>query len=195
MAIVAFLVSTESQGATTKRLGKTPTQDDVNNESKNNKDFPSGRTIFRRFSGKSKLNEMCGFEINYKQYSTEELLNIIREYIDYSITKKKKYLEDKIAYTIVLRIRTLKMIKGLIQNKRYSKKEFLKLIKDISGGTNAYERYISVKNNSDEKSKLKIDEAEKLLLETETELKECETDLGKINTEMDEIISKSEKKS
>ena len=63
-----------------KRLGKTPTQDDVNNESKNNKDFPSGRTIFRRFSGKSKLNEMCGFEINYKQYSTEELLNIIREY-------------------------------------------------------------------------------------------------------------------
>jgi len=40
-----------------------------------------------------------------------------------------------------------------------------------------------------------LDEAEKLLLETETELKECETDLGKINTEMDEIISKSEKKS
>ena len=63
-----------------KRLGKTPTQKDVNNESKINKDFPNNKTIHSRFGSKSNLDDICGFEINYKQYSTEELLNMIREY-------------------------------------------------------------------------------------------------------------------
>lgn len=107
---------------------------------------------------------------NVKWYldTTKEKLEIIKEHIDDAKKnekikgKKKKYLRDKIAYTLILRIRTLEIIKKLIQNKNYSKKEFIKLIKKISNGDNAYERYLASKNNLKEESKLTIDEAEKL---------------------------------
>ncbi|MEK6833783.1 MAG: nucleotidyltransferase domain-containing protein [Nanoarchaeota archaeon] len=101
---------------------------------------------------------------NVKWYldSTEEKLNLIKKYIDDAKNEKKKYISDAIAYSLVLRIRTLEIIKKLIQNKSYSKKEFLRLIKKISGSLVVYERYLAVKNNLKEKSELKIDEAEKL---------------------------------
>lgn len=101
---------------------------------------------------------------NVKWYidTTKEKLEVIKEYIDDSKSRKKKYLRDKIAYTLVLRIRTLEIIKKLIQNKNYSKKEFIKLIKKISNGNNAYERYLASKNNIKEESRVTIDETERL---------------------------------
>jgi len=101
---------------------------------------------------------------NVKWYldSTKEKLEIIGKYIDGALLKKNKHLEDRIAYTLVLRIRTLEIIKKLIQNKSYSKKEFLKLIKKISNGTNTYERYLAIKNDLKDESKLKIEEAKAL---------------------------------
>ena len=100
---------------------------------------------------------------NIKWYldTTKEKIDIIKKYIDYAKSKNKN-LGDRIAYTLVLRIRTLEIIKKLIQNKDYSKKEFIKLIKKISNSTNAYERYLAVKNNLKEENKLKINEAERL---------------------------------
>lgn len=121
---------------------------------------------------------------NIKWYldTTKEKLEIIKEYIDDAkkiekIRKNKikrikkaekiknrhnKYLRDKIAYTLILRIRTLEIIKKLIQNKNYSKKEFIRLIKKISGRNNAYERYLASKNKLKEENRLGIDEAQKL---------------------------------
>lgn len=101
---------------------------------------------------------------NIKWYinTTKEKLDIIKEYVNEAKTKNKKYFVDKIAYTLVLRIRTLEIIKRLIQNKVYSKKEFMTLIKNNSKGKNAYEGYLTVKNNSKGKNKLTIDEAERL---------------------------------
>jgi len=101
---------------------------------------------------------------NVKWYldSTEEKLDLIREYLDNSKKRNEKLLEDKIAYSLILRIRTLEIIKRLIENKIYSKKEFLKLIKKVSNGTNAYEGYLIVKNNQKEENRLKIEEAESL---------------------------------
>jgi len=100
---------------------------------------------------------------NIKWYidTTKEKLGIIKRYIDNTKNKNKK-LSDKIAYTLVLRIRTLEIIKKLIQNRNYSKKDFIKLINKLSNGTNAYERYLASKNNLKEKSKLTINEAERL---------------------------------
>jgi len=114
---------------------------------------------------------------NVKWYidTTKEKLEIIKEYIDNaknSKDKKKKYLWDKIAYTLILRIRTLEIIKKLIQNKDYSKREFIKLIKRISNSNNAYERYTASKNKLKEESKLTIDEAEKLYEYLKDELRE-----------------------
>ncbi|MDO8622896.1 MAG: nucleotidyltransferase domain-containing protein [archaeon] len=101
---------------------------------------------------------------NVKWYldTTKEKLEIIKKHIDDAKTQKKKYLEDKIAYTLILRIRTLEIIKRLIQNKDYSKREFIKSIKKISNSANAYERYLAVKDNKEEKNMLKIQEAEAL---------------------------------
>ncbi|MCX6750019.1 MAG: nucleotidyltransferase domain-containing protein [Candidatus Pacearchaeota archaeon] len=101
---------------------------------------------------------------NVKWYldSTEEKLNLMKEYLNDSKKNGENLLGNTIAYSLILRIRTLEIIRKLIQNKSYSKKEFLRLIKRVSNGTTAYEGYLTVKNNQKEKSKLKIDEAEKL---------------------------------
>ena len=101
---------------------------------------------------------------NVKWYldTTKDKLEIIKKYIDKSKIKDKKELSDKIAYTLVLRIRTLEIIKKLIQNKNYLKKDFLKLIKRVSKGTNAYERYLNVKNNLKDKKRVSVEEAERL---------------------------------
>jgi len=107
---------------------------------------------------------------NVKWYldTTKEKLEIIKEYIDDARKNKtskdenKGHLGDKIAYTLILRIRTLEIIKKLIQNKDYSKKEFIKLIKRVSKSNNAYERYLASKNKNSLEYKLPIEEAERL---------------------------------
>ncbi len=111
--------------------------------------------------------EDLGIEVtrkNVKWYldTTGEKLEIVQEYIDRARKENKKYLGDKIAYTLVLRIRTLEIIKKLIQNKDYSKREFIKLIKRVSNGNNAYERYLASKNKLKEENGLSIYGAEKL---------------------------------
>lgn len=101
---------------------------------------------------------------NVKWYldTTEEKLEIIQKYIDKSKLKNKQKTSDKIAYTLVLRIRTLEIIKNLIQNKKYSKREFIKLIRKISNTKNTYERYLAVKDNLEDKYEITIKETEKL---------------------------------
>ena len=66
------------------------------------------------------------------------------------------------AYTIILRIRTLYIIKKLIDNENYLNKDFMKKITDISKGTNAYERYLAVKNNLDGGKGISVEETERL---------------------------------
>ena len=64
------------------RLGKTPTQDDVNNESKSNKYFPSGKVLFSRFGGKTKLDEVCGLKLNHIYFTDNELLDKLKNFYD-----------------------------------------------------------------------------------------------------------------
>lgn len=101
---------------------------------------------------------------NVKWYldTTEEKLHIIEKVISKAHKDNKNHINDKIAYTIILRIRTLYIIKKLIKNEVYSKKDFIKLINDISKGTNSYERYLAVKNDSEEKNETSTEEAERL---------------------------------
>jgi predicted nucleotidyltransferase len=96
---------------------------------------------------------------NVKWYldTTESKLSLIKEIISKS-QKNKKYLCDKVVYTLILRIRTLYVIKKMIRNEPYSKKEFIKLINSISKRANSYESYLNVKNNLKDKNKASIDE-------------------------------------
>jgi len=101
---------------------------------------------------------------NVKWYidTTESKLKIIEKIINSAKAKDKKYLSDLVAYTLVLRIRTLFIIERLIKNENYMKKDFIKLIKVISKGKNAYEMYLSIKNNMEDKTGTAIEEAEAL---------------------------------
>ena len=94
--------------------------------------------------------------------TTGDKLRIIRQVLDLAKQKNKKYVDDVVSYTLVLRIRTLHIISKIIRNEEYSKEDFMKIIKKVSKGPNAYERYLAVKNNSEEKNGISAIEAERL---------------------------------
>ncbi|MFA5019645.1 MAG: nucleotidyltransferase domain-containing protein [Candidatus Pacearchaeota archaeon] len=102
---------------------------------------------------------------NIKWYldATKERLKLIKNSIDL-IEKKKPNgkLSDAIAYSLVLRLRTLYIIDCLNKNKPYKKIEFVKLIKEVSGSSTAYERYIYAKCHSDNKRELLLIEGKNL---------------------------------
>lgn len=108
--------------------------------------------------------------INWYLKTTEDKLKMIKEVLDRIKDKNKKYISDVVGYTLILRIRTLYIISKLMRNEDYSKKDFEEIIKKISKGRNAYERYLAVKNNSEsikrdnseEKNGISIEEAERL---------------------------------
>ena len=105
---------------------------------------------------------------NIKWYldTTKEKLELIKRILE----KIKKRADNRTVYTLILRIRTVYIIQKLINNKEYSKKEFMKLIAKISGSANAYESYLSVKNNSGEPNKATKEEAERLYCYLEKQL-------------------------
>jgi len=120
---------------------------------------------------------------NVKWYlnTTENKIKLIKEIIDKEKSKNKKYVNDKIAYTLILRIRTLHIIRKLILNQNYSKKDFIILMKNISKGTNAYERYLVVKNNLKEEDGVTMEETERLykyLIELLAEVKRSVSKIG-----------------
>lgn len=100
--------------------------------------------------------------INWYINTTENKLIIIKELIDIAKKKNIMYLNNSVAYTLVLRIRTLYIIDKLIKKGDYMKKDFIKLINSISQGTNAYERYLAVKNNLEDKESITLEETEAL---------------------------------
>ena len=55
----------------------------------------------------------------------------ILKVIDKVKNKNTIYLDGRVIYTLVLRIRTLHIIRNLIENNRYSKEDFVRLIKNI----------------------------------------------------------------
>lgn len=96
---------------------------------------------------------------NVKWYigTTKEKLELIRE-----ILNRKKDVNSRVIYTLILRIRTLCIIQKMIKNKPYSKKDFIILINKISGSQNAYNSYLAIKNDLKRESKTTKEEAEKL---------------------------------
>ncbi len=95
--------------------------------------------------------------------TTEDSLKIIKDSID-KIEKKKPdgKLSDAIAYSLILRLRTLYMIDCLNKGKDYKKNDFLNQIKDISGSLTAYNRYVYAKEHKENKRLLPLDEGKKL---------------------------------
>jgi len=109
-------------------------------------------------------------EKNVGEYlkTTENKLEIIKKFLKRA--KPKKIIDDRVIYTLILRIRTLQIIKNLIENKNYSKKEFQNTILKVSGTKNAYLSYLAVKNDSEGLNQTTKEEAEKLASYLENQL-------------------------
>lgn len=94
--------------------------------------------------------------------TTGSKLELVKKAINLAKKKNKNNLDNVIAYTLVLRIRTLHIIEKLAKNEAYLKIDFVRLVRSVSGGSMAYECYLAVKNNSNKSKGISIDEGEKL---------------------------------
>ncbi|MBI2004218.1 DUF2080 family transposase-associated protein [Candidatus Pacearchaeota archaeon] len=97
---------------------------------------------------------------------TKRIIKINEEFIKLDKLDGDKLLSGGILYSLILRLRGIFIVKSILSNKKYSKKEFKKwLIKIISNEEyeKVYNVYTSVKDDKKIKIDLKISVAEKLL--------------------------------
>jgi predicted nucleotidyltransferase len=104
-------------------------------------------------------------EENLKNYfkETKSAIEIVNEYLKIS-EKTKKNVPDAVAYSLVLRLRTIYIIECIRKRKKANKKDFLNLIEKISGSLEAYERYLKSKNKNTKEFKLSLNQAKKIYL-------------------------------
>ena len=95
--------------------------------------------------------------------TTKSALKVIEKDLKISEELKERHTSDGIAYALILRLRTIYIIEGIRKNKIYTKKDFLKLIKDITGSLSAYSGYLRSKANEKIKQDLPIEEAKMLV--------------------------------
>lgn len=81
---------------------------------------------------------------------------------------------DAVAYSLVLRLRSAYIVDCLIKKGRWSNKEFIGIVKKISGSLKAYEGYLRAKDDKPEKEELPILEAERLYSQVLKKIKEHE---------------------
>ncbi len=83
----------------------------------------------------------------------------------------KENTPDETIYSLVLRLREIYLIGCLKDNKKPSNKEFIGLIKNISGSAEAYESYLRIKNDKPSKRGIKTSHARKLINYTKLKIK------------------------
>jgi len=105
--------------------------------------------------------------------TTKSAMNVVKEYIKLAEEIQEK-VSDAASYSLILRLRTIYIINCLKKGKIWTKREFLGLIKKISGSLIAYERYLDSKNNNAKAYKLPIREAKKLMDYNSKKIREIE---------------------
>lgn len=107
-------------------------------------------------------NQLNKRNLKFHIETTKSAMKVIEKDIEISKEMGEK-ISDASAYSLILRLRTLYIINCIRENKIWNKGGFLNLIKKISGSLNAYERYISIKNNKKLGYNLSVTEAKKLM--------------------------------
>jgi len=79
--------------------------------------------------------------------TTKSAMSVVWADIELKREQGKKYVEDASAYSLILRLRELYIVECLLRNKKWSKREFLRLIKKVAGNIVAYNGYLRVKDN------------------------------------------------
>lgn len=127
---------------------------------------------------RSLLNEYMNITLtknNLKWHidTTKSAMHVVREYIKLA-EETGKEVSDAASYSLILRFRTIYLINCLKRGKTWTKKEFLSLIKKISGSLTAYDRYLESKNKHTKEFKLPINEAKKLMEYNNKKIREIE---------------------
>lgn len=92
---------------------------------------------------------------------TKSGANVNKAFIDLD-KENGSNCSDANVYSLVLHIRSTYIVDCLRKGKKWSSREFIKLIKNIAGSTKAYERYLRVKNDKKREEELPVKEAENL---------------------------------
>ena len=118
-------------------------------------------------------NPLTKKNLKWHIVTTKSAMKVVEKSIElYKETNMKE--GDGYVYSLILRLRTLYIIDCIRKKKRWSKKEFLSLVKKISGSLIAYERYVSSKNKNSLEHKHPIEEAEKLMVYINKKIREVE---------------------
>lgn len=110
--------------------------------------------------------------------TTKSALKVIKNAVEIAKLKKEK-VSDNVAYSLILRMREAYIVDCLIKNRKWSKKEFLELVRKIAGSVGAYESYERIKNEEKEQKNLKLEEAEKIYNYIKKEIEKQEKWAGK----------------
>jgi len=110
--------------------------------------------------------------------TTKSAMKMVKAYIELAEATDKN-VHDVASYSLILRLRTIYLVNCLKSGKKWSKKEFLKIIKKITGSLKAYEGYLHRKNKTKEGNTLPIDEAIKLMDHNNKKIREIEKCLKK----------------
>jgi predicted nucleotidyltransferase len=92
----------------------------------------------------------------------KSMMKVNRDFIEISKQTNEKILDETI-YSIILRLRELYLIDCLRNNKKPSNKEFIKIIKKITGSIEAYNSYLRIKEDKPPKEIISSNSAKKLI--------------------------------
>ena len=121
------------------------------------------------------LNKIEIKKISFKSYieETNRIISINQELIN---LEKDEYLTSpEIIYSLILRLRGIYLINGILNNKKYSKRDFLKYLGnskiDKNQIENIYNIYRNLRDDIKTKNKIKVDNVKLLLSFLEKENK------------------------
>jgi predicted nucleotidyltransferase len=129
------------------------------------------RELIEKYRKKIKLSNK-----NLKWYLaiTKSAVRLNKTFIDFGKDAGSKKCGDANSYSLILNLRSVYIIDCIKNNKKWSTKDLLSLIKGTTGSLEAYSGYLRVKNDEKTKKTLPIAEAEKLLTYISKKLKEHE---------------------
>lgn len=119
--------------------------------------------INKKLFEKYKKNRLSKKALKWLIDTTKSSIKISKEQLSILKELGDEKVSDNFSYSLILRLRTIYMIEKLMKHDSGHKKDFLGLIKKVSGSLTAYSGYVRVKNNKKIKKELPIEEAENLI--------------------------------
>lgn len=90
---------------------------------------------------------------------TKSSIDICTKLLDLS----EDFVSDRLAYSVILSLRSAYLVDCIIKSKKWTNKEFLSIVKNESGSLNAYSGYLRVKNNKPIKEEVSSQELKSLI--------------------------------